>query len=119
MTTTTRRISQSITPTPEDISTLRGLFITKGASDPVITELRNYLKGSVPSWVPKMSPTQSLTTELLNEIQEAAEKRRAVIEGFPEGAKRNNALSDIENALKLVQEMQNDLSGAQTFGAVS
>ncbi len=40
----TRRISQSITPTAEDVAALRGPFIAKGANDPVIAALREYFK---------------------------------------------------------------------------
>lgn len=114
----TRRISQSINPTDEDIATLRALFVNKGASDPVITELKNHLKKSAPAWVVKMSTSQTLTAELLDEFQEAAEQRRRLYEHFPEGVKRNAALNDIDTGLKLVEDMKNDLTSAQALGGM-
>lgn len=44
-----RRISQSITPTADDITVLRNPFAApKGGGDPVITELRRVLKNATP-----------------------------------------------------------------------
>ena len=65
----TRRISQSITPTAEDVAALRGPFIAKGANDPVIAALREYFKASVPAWLPKLDEKQELTRERLAETE--------------------------------------------------
>lgn len=54
-----RRISQSITPTTEDVAALRGPFVSKGANDPVIKALREYLKDTSRSGWPSSARTRS------------------------------------------------------------
>ena len=76
----TRRISQSITPTADDVAALRGPFVSKGANDPVIKALRDYFKETAPLWLAKLDEKQELTQERLAEIRDATIKRRAVIE---------------------------------------
>ena len=61
----TRRISQSITPTAEDVAALRGPFVSKGANDPVIKALREYFKQTSPVWLAKLDERQELTRERL------------------------------------------------------
>lgn len=114
-----RRISQSITPTTEDISALRSPFVTKGASDPVITELRGYLKDSVPGWLAKLSETQELTRDRLVEITDAVDKRRAVYEALPEGEARDKALAALDRTQTIVDEMDTELSGANAFSGIN
>ncbi|MBF4476711.1 hypothetical protein SAMN02745947_05296 [Rhodococcus rhodochrous J3] len=112
----TRRISQSITPTAEDVAALRGPFIAKGANDPVIAALREYFKASVPTWLPKLDEKQELTRERLAEIREAGVKRRAVIEALPEGKAREQALAELEQTEAVVEDMDTALAGAGAFG---
>lgn len=111
----TRRISQSITPTAEDVAALRGPFVVKGANDPVIKELRDYLKDTAPVWLAKLSEDQELTRERLAEIAEASAKRRVVIEALPEGKARDTALADLDRTVAVVEEMDNALAGASAF----
>lgn len=111
-----RRISQSITPTTEDVAALRGPFVSKGANDPVIKALREYLKDTSPEWVAKLSENQELTSDRLAEISDAAAKRRAVIEALPEVAARATALAELEQAEAVVDEMNTTLAGASAFG---
>ncbi|PBC45331.1 hypothetical protein [Rhodococcus sp. ACPA1] len=111
-----RRISQSITPTTEDVAALRGPFVAKGANDPVIKSLREYFKSSVPAWLAKLSEEQELTRERLAEIRDASSKRRVVIEALPEGSARDKALAELETAEAVVDDMDTALSGASAFG---
>lgn len=113
-----RRISQSITPTADDVATLRGPFVSKGASDPVIKELRDYFKDSAPTWLAKLSEDQELTRDRLAEIREASAKRRVVIEALPEGAAREKALADLDKTEAVVEEMDTALAGAGAFGGI-
>lgn len=115
----TRRISQSITPTAEDIVALRGPFVSKGANDPVIAALREYFKSSVPAWLPKLDEKQELTRERLAEIRDAAVKRRVVIEALPEGKAREKALADLEQTEAVVEDMDTALAGAGAFGGIN
>ncbi|TWH10231.1 hypothetical protein [Rhodococcus rhodochrous] len=112
----TRRISQSITPTVEDVAALRGPFISKGANDPVIKALREYFKQTSPVWLAKLDEKQELTRERLAEIRDAAAKRRAVIEALPDGKARDKALADLEQTDAVVEEMDTALAGAGAFG---
>ncbi len=111
-----RRISQSITPTAEDVAALRGPFVSKGANDPVIKALRDYFKDTSPEWVAKLSENQELTSDRLTEISDAAAKRRAVIEALPDVAARATALAELEQAEAVVDEMNTALAGASAFG---
>lgn len=111
-----RRISQSITPTAADIAALRGPFISKGANDPVITELRRQLKDAVPPWVHKLSETQELTATRLEEVQAAVRVYRRLIESvLPEGKVRSEALAALERTESVAVEMTTELSGASAF----
>ncbi|WP_137725638.1 hypothetical protein [Prescottella subtropica] len=110
-----RRISQSITPTADDVAALRGPFVAKGANDPVIKELRDFLKDAAPAWLAKLSEEQELTRERLAEIREASAKRRVVIEALPEGAARDKALADLDKTIEVVDEMDTALAGASAF----
>jgi hypothetical protein len=114
-----RRISQSITPTTEDVAALRGPFVAKGANDPVIKALRDYFKDSVPAWLAKLSEEQELTRERLAEIRDASSKRRVVIEALPEGGARDKALAELETAEAVVDDMDTALAGAGAFGVGS
>lgn len=111
-----RRISQSISPSTEDVEALRSPFISRGANDPVIKELRDYFKGSAPVWLAKLSPQQELTRDRLAEIRDASTKRRAVIEALPEGAARDKALAELTQAETVVEDMDTALAGAGAFG---
>ncbi|MFF2027022.1 hypothetical protein [Rhodococcus koreensis] len=111
-----RRISQSITPTTEDVAALRGPFVAKGANDPVIKALRDYFKDSVPAWLAKLSEEQELTRERLAEIRDASSKRRIVIEALPEGGARDTALAELKTAEAVVDDMDTALAGAGAFG---
>ncbi|PBC40122.1 hypothetical protein CJ179_34255 [Rhodococcus sp. ACS1] len=111
-----RRISQSITPTTEDVAALRGPFVAKGANDPVIKALRDYFKDSVPAWLAKLSEEQELTRERLAEIRDASSKRRVVIEALPDGGARDTALAELETAEAVVDDMDTALAGAGAFG---
>ncbi len=113
-----RRISQSITPTAEDVTALRGPFTKKGANDPLIVELRNQLNDA-PSWLAKLSEDQELTRERLAEIREASDKRRAIIEALPEGDARAKALSELEATVEVVEDMDKALAGASAFGGIN
>jgi hypothetical protein len=112
----TRRISQSITPTSEDVAALRGPFISKGANDPIIKALRDYFKDSAPTWLAKLSEEQELTRERLAEIRDASAKRRIVIEALPEGTARDKALAELEATEAVVADMDTALAGASAFG---
>ena len=105
-----RRISQSITPTTEDVTILREPFATKGGNDPVITELRRVLKDAVPTWLPKLSDDQELTRSRLDEFKVAVTLRRQIIELLPDGQARTDALAALDNADKTVAEMDSELS---------
>ncbi|MFD9664346.1 hypothetical protein ACFWAY_22410 [Rhodococcus sp. NPDC059968] len=111
-----RRISQSITPTTEDVAALRGPFVAKGANDPVIKALRDYFKDSVPAWLAKLSEEQELTRERLAEIRDASSKRRVVIEALPGGGARDTALAELATAEAVVDDMDTALAGAGAFG---
>ena len=112
----TRRISQSITPTTEDVAALRGPFVSKGANDPVIKALRDYFKETSPVWLAKLDEKQELTRDRLAEIRDAATKRRAVIEALPEGKAREKALAELEQTEAVVEDMDTALAGAGAFG---
>lgn len=114
-----RRISQSITPTAEDVAALRSPFVTKGASDPVIAELRGYLKDAVPNWLSKLSQTQELTSERLAEIREAIAARRTVYEALPAGQARDKAIEALDRTQTIVDEMDTELSGANAFSGIN
>ncbi|MFF0818078.1 hypothetical protein ACFYVR_23370 [Rhodococcus sp. NPDC003318] len=111
-----RRISQSITPTADDVTALRSPFVSKGANDPVIKALRDYFKDTSPGWLIKLTEEQELTRDRLAEIRDAATKRRAVIEALPEGAARTKALAELEQAESVVADMDTALAGASAFG---
>lgn len=113
-----RRISQSITPTAEDVAALRGPFTKKGANDPLIVELRNQLNDA-PAWLAKLGEDQELTRERLAEIREASAKRRAIIEALPEGGARDKALSELEATVEVVEDMDKALAGAIAFGGIN
>jgi len=112
----TRRISQSITPTAEDVTALRGPFVSKGANDPVIKALREYFKATSPVWLAKLDERQELTRERLAEIRDAAIKRRVGIEALPDGKARDTALAELEQTDAVVDEMNTALAGAGAFG---
>ncbi|GAA4491015.1 hypothetical protein GCM10023094_55170 [Rhodococcus olei] len=111
-----RRISQSITPTAEDVAALRGPFISKGANDPVIKALRDYFKDTAPGWLAKLGEDQELTRERLAEIRDAAAKRRVVIDALPAGTAREKALAELSQAEAVVDDMDTALAGAGAFG---
>ncbi|MDH6284514.1 hypothetical protein [Prescottella agglutinans] len=113
-----RRISQSITPTAEDVAALRGPFTKKGANDPLIVELRNQLNDA-PVWLAKLSDQQELTRDRLAEIREAADKRRTIIEALPEGTARDKALTELEATVEVVEDMDKALAGASAFGGIN
>ncbi|OYD61340.1 hypothetical protein [Rhodococcus sp. OK302] len=115
-----RRISQSITPTAQDITLLRGPFApTKGGGDPVITELRKVLKDAVPAWLAKLSEEQELTQPRLDEIKSAVATRRQIIEVLPDGKARDDALAALDKADTIVSEMDNELSAVAAFSGTS
>lgn len=115
-----RRISQSITPTAEDITLLRGPFApTKGGGDPVITALRKVLKDGVPTWLAKLSEEQELTQPRLDEIKSAVATRRQIIEVLPEGKAREDALAALDKAVSIVSEMDHELSGVAAFSGTN
>ncbi|MDI9915401.1 hypothetical protein [Rhodococcus sp. IEGM 1379] len=115
-----RRISQSITPTAEDIALLRGPFAApKGGGDPLITELRKVLKDAVPPWLAKLSEDQELTGPRLDEINNAVATRRQIIEVLPDGKARNDALAALEKAGDIVAEMNTELSAITAFSPAS
>ncbi|MEU6562547.1 hypothetical protein [Nocardia nova] len=116
-----RRISQSITPTADDIAVLRAPFIAKGANDPVITELRRQLKDAVPTWVNKLNEGQELTAARLEEIQAAVDIYRRLIESvLPEGNRvRGEALSVLDKTESVAGEMTTELSGAGAFSGIN
>ncbi|WP_063045014.1 hypothetical protein [Nocardia pseudovaccinii] len=112
-----RRISQSITPNSGDIAALRAPFISKGANDPVIAELRRQLKDAVPAWVHKLNEGQELTAARLEEVQSAVDTYRRLIEFLlPEGKVRSEALSVLDKTESVAAEMTTELSGAGAFG---
>lgn len=113
-----RRISQTITPTTEDVAALRVAFVSKGANDPVIIALRAFFKDSVPAWLPKIAEDQELTRERLAEIREAASSRRGVIEALPEGSARTQAMEALDRAESVVIDMDTALAGASAFGGI-
>jgi len=115
----TRRISQSITPTAEDVAALRGPFVSKGANDPVIKALREYFKQTSPVWLAKLDERQELTRERLAEIREASARRRVVIEALPDGKARTNALAELEQTDAVIDEMDTALAGAGAFGGIN
>lgn len=115
----TRRISQSITPTAEDVAALRGPFVSKGANDPVIKALRDYFKATSPVWLAKLDERQELTRERLAEIRDAATKRRVVIEALPDGKARDKALDELTQTEAVVEEMDTALAGAGAFGGIN
>lgn len=111
-----RRISQSITPTADDITVLRNPFTApKGGGDPVITELRRVLKNAIPTWLPKLSEDQELTAPRLDEIKKAVATRRQIIEVLPDGKARDDALAALDKADTIVLEMDTELSGVGAF----
>lgn len=110
-----RRISQSITPTTDDVAALRAPFLVKGANDPVIAELRQYLKQVVPGWLSKLSDDQELTSDRLAEITTAVTARRAVIEALPGGKARTEALAALDRTEAIVTEMDAELAGVSAF----
>lgn len=114
-----RRISQSIAPTADDVAKLRGPFIAKGANDPVIAELRDYFKAAVPTWLARLDEKQELTRERLAQIREAADKRRVVIDALPEGKARQKALDDLDATVKVIDEMDSDLAGVSAFSGIN
>ena len=115
-----RRISQSITPTEQDITLLRGPFAaSKGGGDPVITELRKVLKDAVPPWLAKLSADQELTGPRLDEIKNAVDTRRQIIEVLPDGTARDDALAALDKAGDIVAEMNNELSAITAFSPAS
>lgn len=114
-----RRISQSITPTTEDVAALRGPFISKGANDPVIVALRDHFKTNTPAWLPKLSEDQELTRDRLGEIRAAADSRREVIEALPEGAARDGALADLAKTVTILDEMDGELSNISAFSGIN
>ncbi|MET4614102.1 hypothetical protein ABIC28_005115 [Rhodococcus sp. PvR044] len=111
-----RRISQTIAPTSEDVAVLRLAFVSKGANDPVIKAMREFLKDSVPAWLPKIGENQELTRERLAEIREAANQRRLVIAALPEGPARTQALEELDRAESAAIDMDTALAGANAFG---
>ena len=115
----TRRISQSITPTADDVAALRGPFVSKGANDPVIKALRDYFKETAPMWLAKLDEKQELTRERLAEIRDATIKRRAVIEALPAGPARDTALAELAQTESVVDEMDTALAGAGAFGGIN
>jgi hypothetical protein len=106
-----RRISQSISPTPTDVEALRGPFVAKGANDPVILELRTALRESTPEWLPKLDEKVELTQERLDKIREAVGVRRAIIEALPSGQAQEKALEQLAHTEQTVQEMLSELGG--------
>ena len=116
-----RRISQSITPTAEDITLLRGPFASpKGGSDPVISELRSILKSAVPSWLPKLSEDQELTQPRLDEIKKAVATRPArSSKCCPTAPLAMDALEALDKADEIVREMDTELSGVGAFSGTS
>ncbi|WP_064076063.1 hypothetical protein [Prescottella equi] len=113
-----RRISQSITPTAEDVAALRGPFTKKGANDPLIVELRSQLSDA-PAWLAKLSEDQELTRERLAEIRAASAKRRSIIEALPEGDARDKALTELDVTEKIVEEMDGELAGVSAFSGMN
>lgn len=112
-----RRISQSITPTTDDVTVLREPFAAKGANDPVIAELRRVLKAVVPTWLAKLTEEQELTSGRLEEIKAAVAMRRQIIEALPpEGKARSDALDALAKAEKTVADMDTELSSVGAFG---
>lgn len=113
-----RRISQSITPTNEDVQALRAPFVTKGANDPLIAELRQYLRDAAPIWLPKLAVDQELTKDRLAEIKKASAARRSVVERLPEGKARSDALAELDRTDAVVAEMDSELSGVNAFSGI-
>ncbi|MFE5700473.1 hypothetical protein [Rhodococcus koreensis] len=111
-----RRISQSITPTTDDVTVLREPFAAKGANDPVIAELRRVLKAIVPTWLAKLTEEQELTSGRLEEIKAAVTMRRQIIEALPDGKARSDALDALTKTEKTVADMDTELSSVSTFG---
>jgi hypothetical protein len=111
-----RRISQSSTPTTDDVTVLRETFAAKGANDPVIAELRRVLKAVVPTWLAKLTEEQELTSGRLEEIKAAVAMRRQIIEALPEGKARSDALDALAKAEKTVADMDTELSSVGAFG---
>jgi len=111
-----RRISQSITPTTDDVTVLREPFAAKGANDPVIAELRRVLKAAVPAWLAKLTEEQELTSGRLEEIKAAVAMRRQIIEALPAGKARSDALDALTKAEKTVADMDTELSSVGAFG---
>lgn len=115
-----RRISQSITPTADDIAALRAPFISKGANDPVIAELRRQMKEAVPTWVHKLNEGQELTAARLEEVQAAVSTYRRLIEALlPEGKARSEALSALDKTESVASDMTTELSGANAFSGIN
>jgi len=112
-----RRISQSISPTSTDVEALRGPFAAKGANDPVILELRTALKEGTPEWLPKLDEKVELTVERLEEIKTSAAFRRSIIEALPAGAGRDKALEQLAQTAATIDEMLSELNGVGAFGA--
>jgi hypothetical protein len=113
----TRVISQSISPTSTDVKTLRGPFAAKGANDPVILELRNALKKCTPDWLTKLDEKADLTIDRLTQIKESVGFRRSIIESLPAGAGRYKALAELDQAEVTIDEMLSELNGVGPFGA--
>ncbi|WP_225730957.1 MULTISPECIES: hypothetical protein [unclassified Nocardia] len=115
-----RRISQSIAVTTADVTALRTPFISKGANDPIVAELRRVLKDAVPDWLAKLTEGQELTQPRLEEIQAAIDTYRRLIEFLlPEGAARADALANLEQAEASVKEMGIELTGASAFSGIN
>ncbi|MBC7299810.1 hypothetical protein [Nocardia salmonicida] len=115
-----RRISQSITPTAEDVAALREPFTNRGANDPVVAAFRNLLKDAVPDWLHKLNETQELTAPRLEQIQQAIATHRDLIEKvLPDGQIRDEALSRLTDAEDIAREMGTELAGVSVMGGIS
>lgn len=110
-----RRISIALEPTDDEWDGLLKPFLTVGANDPLLSEVRKTLRSTAPEWVTdKRLREQQLSVDRLQQIATAARDKAKLIESLPAGEARDEAHAHALAAAEMADQMISELSETPT-----
>lgn len=104
-------IRSVLTADTDEIAVIRSAFDARSTGEAVIKEIRATLSKPVPGWAMKLDDETVLTVESLDSLDAALTARLALLESYPEGAKRNTALERHRLAQDVVTRLHDTLTG--------
>lgn len=98
-----------LTPSPDEIASVSRALDAKSTSEPVVREQRAHLSHPVPAWAAKISADTEISHASLDALDAAISARVELLEGYPQGPRRDKALDRHREAAEQVARWRAEL----------